>query len=596
MNSSLARVLTIVILVAVFGIVQPASSAPSVEAPKQPTATGTGGAVATVDHDASQVGMQVLREGGNATDAAIAAAAALGVTEPYSCGIGGGGFMVVYRASDRSVSTIDSRETAPAAFQPDSFIDPKTGQPIPFNERVTSGLGVGVPGTIRGWEQALGKFGSRPLSELLQPSIRLANRGFTVDQTYRQQTLDNLARFQNFTSTRETFLKKGTAPAVDSTFRNPDLAATYGRVADGGDKAFYSGQTAAAIVNTVRHPPVVAGANVRPGLMKTKDLAGYRSKERAPTVSSYRDMQVYGMGPPSSGGSTVGEALNILEGYDLAELPRDEALHSYLEASRYAFADRGAYLGDSGYVYVPLKGLLSDGFAAERRSLIKDRAAQSPVEPGDPYPYDGASGTVSMKASTAVEGPSTTHLTVSDKWGNIVSYTFTIEQTGGSAITVPGYGFLLNNELTDFEPVPGLANSPDGGKRPRSSMSPTIVTRDDGTPVVALGSPGGSTIITTALQVLVDDLDFGMTLPEAIAAPRASQRNTVATSAEPAFLNTPEAAVLESEHGQSFTSTPEIGAATGIAFLPGGPGGTVQAAAEPVRRGGGSALVENPVP
>ncbi len=596
MNSSLARVLTIVILVAVFGIVQPASSAPSVEAPKQPTATGTGGAVATVDHDASQVGMQVLREGGNATDAAIAAAAALGVTEPYSCGIGGGGFMVVYRASDRSVSTIDSRETAPAAFQPDSFIDPKTGQPIPFNERVTSGLGVGVPGTIRGWEQALGKFGSRPLSELLQPSIRLANRGFTVDQTYRQQTLDNLARFQNFTSTRETFLKKGTAPAVGSTFRNPDLAATYGRVADGGDKAFYSGQTAAAIVNTVRHPPVVAGANVRPGLMKTKDLAGYRSKERAPTVSSYRDMQVYGMGPPSSGGSTVGEALNILEGYDLAELPRDEALHSYLEASRYAFADRGAYLGDSGYVYVPLKGLLSDGFAAERRSLIKDRAAQSPVEPGDPYPYDGASGTVSMKASTAVEGPSTTHLTVSDKWGNIVSYTFTIEQTGGSAITVPGYGFLLNNELTDFEPVPGLANSPDGGKRPRSSMSPTIVTRDDGTPVVALGSPGGSTIITTALQVLVDDLDFGMTLPEAIAAPRASQRNTVATSAEPAFLNTPEAAVLESEHGQSFTSTPEIGAATGIAFLPGGPGGTVQAAAEPVRRGGGSALVENPVP
>jgi gamma-glutamyltranspeptidase / glutathione hydrolase len=242
---------------------------------------------------------------------------------------------------------------------------------------------------------------------------------------------------------------------------------------------------------------------------------------------------------------------------------------------------------------VPLKGLLSDGFAARRRSLITDRAAQNPVEPGDPYPYDGASGTVSMKASTAVEGPSTTHLTVSDKWGNIVSHTFTIEQTGGSAITVPGHGFILNNELTDFEPVPGLANSPEGGKRPRSSISPTIVTREDGAPVVALGSPGGSTIITTALQVLVNDLDFGMTLPEAIAAPRASQRNTVATSAEPAFLNTPEAALLKSEHGQSFTSTPEIGAATGIAFLP---GGTVQAAAEPVRRGGGSVLVENPVP
>ncbi|MEJ7817019.1 MAG: gamma-glutamyltransferase, partial [Rubrobacter sp.] len=201
-------------------------------------------------------------------------------------------------------------------------------------------------------------------------------------------------------------------------------------------------------------------------------------------------------------------------------------------------------------------------------------------------------GNGSVSLSTATEGPSTTHLTVSDKWGNIVSYTFTIEQTGGSAITVPRHGFILNNELTDFEPVPGLANSPDGGKRPRSSISPTIVT-DNSAPVVALGSPGGSTIITTVLQVLVNDLDFGMTLPEAIAAPRASQRNTVTTSAEPEFLNSPEAALLVSEHGQSFTSTPEIGAATGIAFLP---GGTVQAAAESVRRGGGSALVENPVP
>jgi gamma-glutamyltranspeptidase/glutathione hydrolase len=579
-------------------IVQPASSAPSVEVPKQPTATGTGGAVATVDHDASKVGMQILREGGNATDAAIATAAALGVTEPYSCGIGGGGFMVVYDASDGSVSTIDSREAAPDAFKPDSFIDPDTGEPIPFNERVTSGLGVGVPGTIRAWEQALGRFGSKPLSKLLQPSIRLAARGFVVDQIYRQQTLDNLDRFRDFTSTRKTFLRKGNAPAVGSTFRNPDLAATYSRIADGGASAFYSSRIAQAIVDTVQNPPIVDGStrDVRPGLMTTTDLSNYRSIERAPTVSSYRGLQVYGMGPPSSGGTTVGEALNILEGYPIADPPRDEALHYYLEASRYAFADRGKYLGDPAYVYVPLKGLLSDGFAAERRSLITDQAAKSPVELGDPYPYDGGTGSVKVKASTAVEGPSTTHLTVSDRWGNIVSYTFTIEQTGGSAITVPGYGFILNNELTDFEPVPGLANSPEGGKRPRSSISPTIITRDDGTPIVALGSPGGSTIITTALQVLVNDLDFGMTLPEAIAAPRASQRNTATTSAEPAFLNTPEAARLESLHGQSFTSTPEIGAATGVAFLPGGRGGTVQAAAEPVRRGGGSALVENPVP
>ncbi len=593
MNRSFARLLTLVILIAAFGLAHPASGAPTVETPKQPTATGTGGAVATVDLDASEVGMQVLREGGNATDAAVATAAALGVTEPYSCGIGGGGFMVVYDASKDSVSTIDSRETAPAAFQPDSFINPDTGAPIPFEERVTSGLGVGVPGTIRGWEQALRRFGTKPLSKLLQPSIRLANSGFVVDQTYHQQTSANLERFKNFTSTRETFLSDEQAPAVGSTVRNPDLAATYSRIADKGGKAFYSGRTARAIVDTVRNPPVVGeSTNVRPGLMTMTDLSGYRSLERAPTVSSYRDFQVYGMGPPSSGGSTVGEALNILEGYPLATLPRDDALHYYLEASRYAFADRGAYLGDPAYVYVPLKGLLSKDFATERRSLIANMAAKSPVAPGNPYPYDGSGGNGSVSLSTATEGPSTTHLTVSDKWGNVVSYTFTIEQTGGSAITVPDHGFILNNELTDFEPVPGLANSPDGGKRPRSSMSPTIVT-DNGTPIVALGSPGGSTIITTVLQVLVNDLDFGMTLPAAIAAPRASQRNTTTTSAEPEFLNSPEAAPLVSEHGQSFTSTPEIGAATGIAFLP---DGTVQAAAEPVRRGGGSAFVENPVP
>ena len=598
MNRSLARLLKIVLLIAALGLMLPASGAlgaKPVQTAKQPTATGTGGAMATVDLDASRVGMQVLRGGGNAVDSAVATAAALGVTEPYSCGIGGGGFMVIYDAESGSVSTIDSRETAPAAFKPDSFIDPATGQPIPFEERVTSGLGVGVPGTIRGWEQALDEFGSRPLSELLQPSIRLAARGFVVDQTYRQQTVDNLARFEDFTTTRETFLRNGQAPAVGSTFRNPDLAATYSRIADGGGNAFYSGRTARAIMETVKDPPVDdPDRNVRPGLMETTDLSGYSSIKRAPTESSYRGMQVYGMGPPSSGGSTVGEALNILEGYSMSDpLRRDDALHRYLEASRYSFADRGEYLGDPAYVDVPLTGLLSDGFAAERRSLImEDQAAQSPVAPGNPCPFNGGGPCpVDTQASTAVEGPSTTHLTVSDKWGNVVSYTFTIEQTGGSAITVPNHGFILNNELTDFEPIPDLANSPAGGKRPRSSISPTIVTTSEGDPILALGSPGGSTIITTVLQVLVNDLDFGMTLPRAIEAPRASQRNTATTSAETDFISSYGPAL--SQHGHSFTSTPEIGAAAGIAFLP---DETVQAAAEPDRRGGGSALVENPVP
>jgi gamma-glutamyltranspeptidase / glutathione hydrolase len=250
-------------------------------------------------------------------------------------------------------------------------------------------------------------------------------------------------------------------------------------------------------------------------------------------------------------------------------------LHRYLEASALAFADRGQYLGDPDYVNVPLAGLLSDGFAAERRALIGDTAATKPVPPGDP---------------TDNEGPSTTHLTVADRFGNVVSYTFTIESIGGSGITVPGYGFLLNNELTDFNFTPGTANSPDGGKRPRSSMSPTIVTQA-GKPLVAVGSPGGSMIITTVLQILLNDLDFGMTLPEALNAPRASQRNTTTVSAEPAFIAS-EGAALQAL-GHRFTSVGEIGAATGIAFLP---NGFFQAVAEPVRRGGGSAMVAEPAP
>jgi gamma-glutamyltranspeptidase / glutathione hydrolase len=295
------------------------------------------------------------------------------------------------------------------------------------------------------------------------------------------------------------------------------------------------------------------------------------------------------MGPPSSGGSTVGEALNILETFDLAGMVRADAIHHVLEASRLAFADRNAYLGDPAFTDVPLAGLLSDGFAAERARAIGERAAPGPVAPGNPYPYEGRTAPSDRRTPVGAgrEGPSTTHLTVSDRHGNVVSYTFTIEQIGGSGIVVPGRGFLLNNELTDFDPVPPHPNAPEAGKRPRSSIAPTIVLQA-GRPVLALGSPGGATIITTVLQLLVETLDFGRTLPAAVAAPRVSQRNSPETSVEPQFAGTPEARSLEAL-GHRFAVAPEIGAATGIAFLP---DGRVQAAAEPVRRGGGSALVQ----
>jgi gamma-glutamyltranspeptidase / glutathione hydrolase len=587
----LLALLALLTVAAVLQTGEPAVAAPPTPS-GQPTAIGTGGAAASVDPLATETAIDVLRRGGTAVDAAVAAAAVLGVVEPFSCGVGGGGFMTIYRASDGGVFSLDGRETAPQAFRPDSFIDPATGQPIPFAEGVTSGLGVGVPGTPRLWEEALARFGRMPLAAALAPAIAIARAGFEVDQTFHDQVASNLARFSDFTSTRELY---GAAPAVGSTFRNPDLARTYQTLAAHGMDAFYGGPLAAAIVQTVQHPPLVPGVrrNVRPGLMTAADLAAYEVIRRAPTEIGYRGHQVFGMGPPSSGGSTVGEALNILEGFDLAGGPRELALHRMLEASKLSFADRNVYLGDPAFFDVPLTGLLSDDYAAVRRALIGPTALPVPVAAGDPRPFDaGAWASAALFADT--ESPSTTHLTVSDRFGNVVSYTFTIEQIGGSGIVVPSYGFLLNNELTDFNFVPTVpagANDPAGGKRPRSSMAPTIVLRG-GAPVVALGSPGGATIITTVLQLLVERLDLGKTLPEAIATPRLSQRNTVTTQAEPAFFGTPEEAALRAR-GQVFSSVPEIGAATGIEFLP---GGLVRAAAEPVRRGGGSAMVEEPLP
>lgn len=572
---------------------------PAPPAEKQPVAVGHGGAVSTVDADATAAGLEVLRRGGNATDAAVAAAAALGVTEPYSAGIGGGGYFVHYDARTGRVKTIDGRETAPAAFARDSFVDPATGEPYPFTpERVTSGVSVGVPGTAATWDRALRRWGSMSLRATLRPGIRLAQRGFVVDETFRNQTLDNAERFAAFTSTRAQFLPGGDAPRVGTRFRQRDLAATYRLLARRGADALYRGPVARDIVDAVTDPPTTPDTElpVPPGSMTTRDLAGYRTVDRKPTRVGYRGYDVYGMAPSSSGGSTVGEALNILERSDLSAMDEPDVLHHYLEASALAFADRGAYVGDPAYVDVPIRDLLADRFAAERACAIDPEAAASkPVPAGDVTDYDGVCGGDSGTARAWEDnGVSTTHLTTADRWGNVVSYTLTIEQTGGSGIVVPGRGFLLNNELTDFSATWSAEdpNAPEPGKRPRSSMSPTIVLRD-GRPFLALGSPGGSTIITTVLQMLVNRIDLGMPIAEAIAAPRASQRNTATVTGEPAFLDAWEEALGGYGHtlvpaGDAFTSAAEIGAATAIEF---GRRGRLTAVAEPTRRGGGAAGV-----
>ncbi|WP_429204027.1 gamma-glutamyltransferase [Massilia sp. UYP11] len=556
--------------------------------------TGTGGAVATISVQASQAALAILNEGGNAVDAAVAAAATLGVTDPFSCGIGGGGFMLIYLARDKRVIAIDHRETAPGAVGPRWF--QHDGKPLDFETAVASGAAVGVPGTVRGWHEALERYGSMRFSQVLAPAITVADGGFRINANFSKLVGQNEKKFRQFAPTSELYLHKGKALPAGTLLRNPGMARAYREIAQGGVKAFYEGPIARAIVDSVNRPPVAQGYAVRPGAMTMADLANYEARIRPALRSSYRGYELYGMSLPSSGGPTVAHALNILEGYDLGSLPRARAEHLYLEASRLAFADRDAYLADPEYVDAPLAGLLSKQYAAERRALIDPRkAAPGAVAAGDPYRYQNdLSVPLRMQPAAAIklapESAHTTHLTVSDKDGNVVAYTFTIESWGGSGIVVPGYGFLLNNELTDFDfdATGAHPNVPEAGKRPRSSMAPTIALKD-GKPAFSIGSPGGSTIITTVLQTIVNHVDFGMPMDQALDAPRISQRNAPATSVEPRFTDTAQARAL-SGFGQRWESpAEEIGAANALVF---NPDGTVTAVSEGKRHGVGTALVQ----
>ncbi len=570
---------------------------------KIPTAVGKGGAVSTVDPEASAAALRVLKKGGNAADAAIAAAATLGVTEPYSAGIGGGGYFVYYDAKSGKVATVDGRETAPRKMPTDAFIDPATGEPYNFTpELVTSGVSVGTPGTPATWKRVLKRWGTLSMAQALRPAIKVATRGFVVDETFRQQTLDNEERFNAFRATRKLFLPGGDAPAVGSIFKNPDIAATYADLGNRGLRAFYRGKLAKLMVDIVRDPRTTSGTDlpVPPGFLSRRDLKTYKVRNQSPTKVSYRGYDIYGMAPSSSGGSTVGEALNIMERTDFTGKSAEQVLHTYLEAGALAFADRAKYVGDPRFVDVPLATLLSDKYAAERAcSINPTQAAPKPVAAGDASAYDGVCAAPAARGNldTDTENISTTNLTVADKWGNVAEYTLTIEQTGGSGMVVPRHGFLLNNELTDFSTVYSETdpNRIQPGKRPRSSMSPTIVLKD-GKPFMALGSPGGSTIITTVLQMIVNRIDLGMSIEEAIAAPRSSPRNTASVTSEPEFITAYGPALTARGHtfvsaGDAFTSASQIGAATAIEF---GPGRTLTAVSEPVRRGGGSARVVDP--
>jgi gamma-glutamyltranspeptidase/glutathione hydrolase len=568
-------------------------------------ATGSGGAVASMDAGASQAGIDVLRHGGNAVDAAVATASALGVTIPFVAGPGGGGFMVIYLARTHQVVTIDGRENCPAACTSTMFVDPATGQPLGYDDASDQPLATGVPSMVATWAKAISLYGRSSLAADLAPAIAVAEHGFQVNPDFVQLTQSDLPELQAYPASRSLLLTPSGQPLpVGTLLRNPDLAKTYRLLARYGPSYLYNGPLGKAIVQADDHPVLTPGQQVvrLPGIMTVNDLRAYRARVQAPTHVRYRGLDIYSMAPPSSSGTTVGEALNILSGYHLSAEPRATALFHYLEASRLSYADRNAYVGDPRYVSVPVSGLLNPAYAATRRCLIGDTALTSPVAPGNPNgPYTGCAA--QSASAMAPEGGHTNNIVTTDKWGDIVAYTNTINFFGGSGQVVPGYGFLLNNEMTDFDFAPSSAgvsdpNLPAGGKQPRSSMGPVIAFRD-GTPVFSVGAAGGSTIPTTILQIILNHVDFGLSLPAALAAPRVSQRNADTSLAEPLFYHSALAAQLTSKFGEKFTlATGPIlpldnypGDATALQILG---HGRAEAIAEPVRLGGGSAMVVHP--
>ncbi len=608
------RIATVVaVLCAAGSVVIPAGASASrhrARYPNEPLAVGTGGAVASMDVGASRAGIDVLRRGGNAVDAAVATASALGVTVPWVAGPGGGGFMVIYNARTHRVTTIDGRETCPAACTSNLFIDPATGKPMNYTAASDQPLSTGVPGNVATWSTAVRDFGRLSLKADLQPAIAVARRGFAVNFDFNQLEQSSLSTLQAYPASRSLLLTPSGQPLPIGTWlRNPDLAHTYELIARHGPSALYDGPIGQAIVQADDHPVLTPGQTIvtNPGIMTVNDLRSYRTRTLAPTRVKYRGLDVYGMAPPSSGGSTEGEILNILNGYRLGSEPRAEALFHFIEASRLAYADRNAYVGDPDYVHVPLAGLLNPGFAAERRCLIGNTALTSPVAPGSPFaPFHGCSGSAASQASSSTpEAHHTNNIVTEDKWGDIVAYTNTINFFGGSGQVVPGYGFLLNDELTDFDFAPSSPgaydpNLPAAGKEPRSSMGPVIALRD-GRPQFAIGAAGGSTIIETVVQTLINHVDFGMSLPAALAAPRVSQTNSASNTslAEPDFYNSALAHQLTSQYGEKFAlATGPIlpldnypGDATALQMLG---RHRAEAIAEPVRLGGGSALVVHP--
>jgi len=468
---------------------------------------------------AVEAGARVLDAGGTAADAMVAVQAVLGLVEPQSSGLGGGAFLVWWDAQTGTLTTLDARETAPLAVTPQLFQD-AAGEPLEFYDAVVGGRSVGTPGTPALLEEAHRRWGRANWPTLFRDAIALSEQGFSVSERMAQAVARDAERLARFDGTRAYFLPEGVPVTAGYTLKNPDYAQTLRLLSAQGARVFYTGQIARDIVDTVTTAPG------NPGVLSEIDLALYRVKERPAVCVPYRSYDICGMGPPSSGALTVGQILGMLEGYDLAALGPQSAQSWRLigDASRLAFADRGRYMADTDFVPVPVKGLIEKGYLAGRGALLGGGAALDKAEVGAGSPeFDHA---LNFADDMSIELPSTSQISIVDQYGNALSMTTTIENGFGSRLMARG--FLLNNELTDFSfrthrnGVP-IANRVEPGKRPRSSMAPTIVMKD-GAPVLVIGTPGGSRIIPYVAKSLIAFIDWGMNIQEAVALPHLVNR------------------------------------------------------------------------
>ena len=579
------------------------SSAPTPGVPSNSEAKSyRKGVVATAHPLATEAGARVLANGGNAIDAAAVAQFVLNVVEPTSSGIGGGGFMEIHIAAEDLTLLIDSREKTPAAGSPTMYLkcDPDCDEnssldrigsaSLPstnFTERATSGIAVGVPGTLLGVSAALESWGTMSLADALQPAIALAEDGFEINA--RLASLTSSSRTTFWPETVAKFrLPNGDPLPEGFMLVQPDLAKTFKMIADNGPEVLYIGEIAEAIVAAQQRYRIEVGPQGA-GRMVLQDLADYLAAGptiREPVTGEYRGITVKGMGPPSSGAQTVLQILACVEQFPLGDeeagfgFGSANTLHVMIESMRLAFASRAVWMGDADFVDIPSKGLISDGYLEPRCDMIQtDARLDNPVDPGDPRLFDPDFASLDREFKTAAvtrdtEGVNTTHFSVVDRWGNAVSYTSTIEGTWGTGMTVPGYGFLLNNELTDFNSAPTANNDPlafnPGAndvapfKRPRSSMSPVMLFRD-GELFAAYGSPGGSTIINSVVNVTLNMIDHGMAVQEAIDAPRLSQTSSGGSaSLEPGFDEDVVQALVALGHNVSVRSSLSIGSVQAI--------------------------------